>query len=103
MDPTAASILANPRATPAQRIRATARLSEARRRQQATTQTSSKSFGAGDYGGLAALTSSGEGGFNSVNYGDVQSGTQINLTNMSIGEVEKMQSQGKVFADGDVS
>lgn len=100
LDPTAASILANPRATAAQRIRATARLSEARRRQQATTQTSSKSFGAGDYGGLAALTSSGEGGFNSVNYGDVQSGTQINLTNMSIGEVEKMQNQGKVFAVG---
>lgn len=34
IDPTAASILANPRATAAQRIRATARLSEARRRQQ---------------------------------------------------------------------
>lgn len=100
IDPTAASILANPRATAAQRIRATARLSEARRRQQAYTQTSSKSFGAGDYGGLAALTSSGEGGFNSVNYGNTKSGTQINLTSMSIGEVEKMQSQGKVFAVG---
>ncbi len=75
-------------------------MAEARRRQQATTQTSSKNFGAGDYGGLAAVTSSGEGGFNSVNYGDTKSGTQINLTNMSIGEVEKMQSQGKVFAVG---
>ena len=100
LDPTAASILANPRTTAEQRIRATARLSEARRRQQAQTQASSKNFGAGDYGGLAALTSSGEGGFNSVNYGNTQSGTQINLTSMSIGEVEKLQKQGKVFAVG---
>lgn len=37
IDPSAASILANPRATAAQRIRATARLSEARRRQQTSS------------------------------------------------------------------
>lgn len=37
LDPTSASILANPRATAAQRIRANARLSEARRRQQTSS------------------------------------------------------------------
>jgi hypothetical protein len=64
------------------------------------TTSSGKSFGSGDYGGLAALTSSGEGGFNSVNYGTTSSGTQINLTSMSIGEVEKLQNKGQVFAVG---
>ena len=101
LDPSAAQILANPRSTAAQRIRATARLAEAKRRQQQPMTTSSgKSFGSGDYGGLAALTSSGEGGFNSVNYGTTSSGTQINLTSMSIGEVEKLQNKGQVFAVG---
>lgn len=105
LNPSAASILANPRSTAAQRIRATAMLSEARRRQQAGASTgaqiSGRNFGAGDYGGLAALTSSGEGGFNSVNRGtagDTPRG--MNLTSMSIGEVEKLQKQGKVFAVG---
>ena len=101
LDPSAAQILANPRSTAAQRIRATARLAEAKRRQQQPMNTSSgKSFGSSDYGGLAALTSSGEGGFNSVNYGTTSSGTQINLTSMSIGEVEKLQNKGQVFAVG---
>jgi hypothetical protein len=103
LDPSAAQILANPRSTASQRIRATARLAEAKRRQQQTSMTTSssgKAFGAGDYGGLAALTSSGEGGFNSVNYGTTGSGTQINLTSMSIGEVEKLQNKGQVFAVG---
>jgi hypothetical protein len=101
LDPSAAQILANPRSTAAQRIRATARLAEAKRRQQQPMTTSSgNSFGSGDYGGLAALTSSGEGGFNSVNYGTTSSGTQINLTSMSIGEVEKLQTKGQVFAVG---
>ena len=101
LDSSAAQILANPRSTAAQRIRATARLAEAKRRQQQPMTTSSgNSFGSGDYGGLAALTSSGEGGFNSVNYGTTSSGTQINLTSMSIGEVEKLQTKGQVFAVG---
>ena len=102
LDPSAAQILANPRSTAAQRIRATARLAEAKRRQQQASVAPSggKAFGAGDYGGLAALTSSGEGGFNSVNYGTTSSGTQINLTSMSIGEVEKLQNKGQVFAVG---
>ncbi len=103
LDPSAAQILANPRSTASQRIRATARLAEAKRRQQQTSMTTSssgKAFGAGDYGGLAALTSSGEGGFNSVNYGTTGSGTQIKLTSMSIGEVEKLQNKGQVFAVG---
>ena len=102
LDPSAAQILANPRSTASQRIRATARLAEAKRRQQQASAAPSggKAFGAGDYGGLAALTSSGEGGFNSVNYGTTSSGTQINLTSMSIGEVEKLQNKGQVFAVG---
>ena len=102
LDSAAAQILANPRSTAAQRIRATARLAEAKLRQQQASAAPSggKSFGAGDYGGLAALTSSGEGGFNSVNYGTTSSGTQINLTSMSIGEVEKLQTKGQVFAVG---
>jgi len=54
----------------------------------------------GDHGGLAALISSGEGGFNSVNYGTTGSGRQINLASMSIGQVERMQSAGQVFAVG---
>jgi hypothetical protein len=54
----------------------------------------------GDHGGLASLISSGEGGFNSVNYGTTGSGRQINLTSMSIGQVERMQSAGQVFAVG---
>jgi hypothetical protein len=103
LDPSAAQILANPRSTASQRIRATARLAEAKRRQQQTSMTTSsgKTFGAGDYGGLASLISSGEGGFNSVNRGtagDTPGG--MNLTSMSIGEVEKLQNQGNVFAAG---
>jgi hypothetical protein len=103
LDPSAAQILANPRSTASQRIRATARLAEAKRRQQQTSMTTSsgKTFGAGDYGGLASLISSGEGGFNSVNRGvagDTPGG--MNLTSMTIGEVEKLQNKGQVFAVG---
>lgn len=102
LDPSAATILANPRSTAAQRIRATARLSEARRRQQqVSTQSSGGSFGAGDYGGLARLISSGEGGFNSINRGRAGDTPQgMNLTSMSIGEVERLQKSGQVFAAG---
>jgi hypothetical protein len=102
LDPTAASILANPRSTAAQRIRATARLAEAKRRQaQASTPASGgKSFGAGDFGGLAALISSGEGGFNSINYGTTGSASQMNLTSMSIGQVLQKQESGQIGAAG---
>ena len=56
---------------------------------------------AGDRGGLAAAVSAGEGGWNSVNRGragDTPGG--MNLVSMTIGQVEKLQSQGKVFAVG---
>lgn len=53
-----------------------------------------------DYGGLAKLISSGEGGFNSVNYGSTRSAGRLNLTEMSIGQVEKLQAAGKVSAVG---
>jgi ribosomal protein S20 len=96
LDPSAAQILANPRSTAAQRIRATARLAEAKRRQQQASAGPSggRTLGAGDYGGLAALISSGEGGFNSVNRGtagDTPSG--MNLTSMRIGDVQKLQAK----------
>ncbi len=95
LDPSAAQILANPRSTASQRIRATARLAEAKRRQQQTSMTTSssgKAFGAGDYGGLASLISSGEGGFNSVNRGTAGDTPQgMNLTSMRIGDVQQLQ------------
>jgi hypothetical protein len=53
-----------------------------------------------DHGGLARLISSGEGGYNSVNTGTTGSGRQINLASMTIGQVEKMQKTGQVFAAG---
>jgi hypothetical protein len=96
LDSSAAQILANPRSTAAQRIRATARLAEAKRRQQQASAGPSggRTLGAGDYGGLAALISSGEGGFNSVNRGgagDTPGG--MNLTSMRIGDVQKLQAK----------
>jgi hypothetical protein len=96
LDSSAAQILANPRSTAAQRIRATARLAEAKRRQQQASAPASggKSFGAGDFGGLAALISSGEGGFNSVNRGTAGDTPQgMNLTSMRIGDVQKLQQR----------
>ena len=53
-----------------------------------------------DYGGLAKLISSGEGGFNSVNYGTTGSAGRLNLTSMTIGQVEKLQAARKVSAVG---
>lgn len=55
---------------------------------------------AGDRGGLAATVSAGEGGWESVNYGTTSSASRMPLTRMTIGQVEKLQSQGKVFAVG---
>jgi hypothetical protein len=94
LDSAAAQILANPRSTAAQRIRATARLAEAKRRTQQQQNPVISSLGSNDYGGLAALISSGEGGFNSVNRGtagDTPSG--MNLTSMRIGDVQKLQAK----------
>jgi len=53
----------------------------------------------GDHGGLASLVRSGEGSYNSVNYGKVGGGT-MNVTGMTIGQLEKMQARGEVFAVG---
>lgn len=54
----------------------------------------------GDKGGLAATVSSGEGGWNSINHGTTGSAGQMPLTRMTIGQVEKLQSQGRIFAAG---
>jgi hypothetical protein len=92
----AANVIRNPRSTNAQ-IRSALELLSSR---GGIPVGKGSTFGAGDFGGLAELTSSGEGGFNSVNYGTTGSGTQINLTSMNIGEVEQLQKQGKLFAVG---
>jgi hypothetical protein len=103
-DRPAAEGLANPRIVGEQRDRLRLRIERAKRQQltsSAPFSPSGKSFGAGDYGGLAALISSGEGGFNSVNRGkagDTPGG--MNLTSMTIGQVEKLQNNGELFAVG---
>jgi hypothetical protein len=104
-DRPAAEGLANPRIVGEQRDRLRLRIQRAKQQQQlsssASFSPSGKSFGAGDYGGLAALISGGEGGFNSVNRGgagDTPGG--MNLTSMTIGQVEKLQNSGEIFAAG---
>lgn len=62
--------------------------------------TPSPGGGGGNAGGLPALVSSGEGGWNSVNYGTTGSAGTLNLTGMTIGQVEAMQARGGVFAVG---
>lgn len=94
---TAANVLGNPRSTVAQ-MKSSMQFLETGA--TPTPMEQGDNLGTGDFGGLAKLTSSGEGGFNSVNYGTTSSGTQINLTSMSIGEVEKLQTKGQVFAVG---
>jgi hypothetical protein len=94
---TAANVLGNPRSTVAQ-MKSSMQFLEAGA--TPTPMAQGDNLGTGDFGGLAKLTSSGEGGFNSVNYGTTSSGTQINLTSMNIGEVEQLQKQGKLFAVG---
>jgi hypothetical protein len=69
-------------------------LAEAKRRTQQQQNPVTSSLGSNDYGGLAALISSGEGGFNSVNRGtagDTPSG--MKLTSMRIGDVQKLQAK----------
>jgi hypothetical protein len=103
-DRPAAEGLANPRIVGEQRDRLRLRIQRAKQQQLSSSapfSPSGKSFGAGDYGGLAALISGGEGGFNSVNRGgagDTPGG--MNLTSMSIGQVEKLQNSGEIFAAG---
>jgi hypothetical protein len=99
-DPAAANVLRNLQSTPKQIQSALTRL-RTPKLSTGDTPTSNETFsGAGNYGGLPKLISSGEGGFNSVNLGTTYSGKQINLTSMNIGEVEKLQSSGQVFAAG---
>ena len=54
----------------------------------------------GDFGGLAKLTSSGEGGFNSINYGTTGSAAQMNLTGMTIADVLQKQESRQIGAAG---
>jgi hypothetical protein len=96
---TAANVLGNPRSTVAQ-MESAMKSIQAGMAPSPTPMEQGDNLGTGDFGGLAKLTSSGEGGFNSVNYGTTSSGTQINLTSMNIGEVEQLQKQGKLFAVG---
>jgi hypothetical protein len=90
----AANILRNPRSTNAQR-RSALKILEAGVTPTAISQ--GDTMGAGDFGGLAKLTSSGEGGFDSVNRGtagDTPSG--MKLTSMRIGDVQQLQQRYNV-------
>jgi hypothetical protein len=100
IDPSAANILRNPRSTRMQIQSAIERLRNGGRPAAETGPTNNAFSGAGNFGGLPKLLSGGEGGFNSVNLGTTYSGKQMNLTSMTIGEVEKLQSSGQMFAAG---
>lgn len=63
-------------------------------------QTAMRDFGRG-MNGLLAMIRSGEGGWNSVNRGRAGDSAPINnLSSMSIGVIEDMQTRGRVFAVG---
>ena len=63
-------------------------------------QTAIRNFGSG-MNGLLAMIRSGEGGWNSVNRGRAGDSAPINnLSSMSIGVIEDMQTRGRVFAVG---
>jgi aspartate-semialdehyde dehydrogenase len=102
IDPAAANILRNPRSTTKQLQSALKRIRDGA--SPATVQSSSVKdgafSGAGNFGGLPKLISSGEGGFNSVNLGTTYSGKQMNLTSMNIGDVENLQNTKQIFAAG---
>ena len=100
IDPSAANILRNPRSTRMQIQSAIERLRNGGRPAAETGPTNDAFSGAGNFGGLPKLISSGEGGFNSVNLGTTYSGKQMNLTSMTIGEVENLQNTKQIFAAG---
>lgn len=85
----AADVIRNPRSTRAQ-IRAALELIN----NGGVNPIRSQTFGAGDFGGLAETTSSGEGGFDSVNKGTAGDTPQgMKLTSMRIGDVQKLQQR----------
>lgn len=100
IDPSAANVLRNPRSTRMQIQSALQRLRTGNTSTPAATPTNDAFSGAGNFGGLPKLISSGEGGFNSVNLGTTYSGKQMNLTSMTIGEVENLQNTKQIFAAG---
>jgi hypothetical protein len=90
---TAANVLGNPRSTVAQ-MESAMKIIQAGMAPTATPRAQGDTLGAGDFGGLAKLTSSGEGGFDSVNRGtagDTPSG--MKLTSMRIGDVQQLQQR----------
>ncbi len=98
LDPSAAAILANPRASAAQRIRATTRLAQARIR--ATRSQQQLPGGAGKaLEDLKAALIPAEGGgqaYNGANRGtagDTPGGVP-NLSNMTVGQVKRLYQQG---------
>lgn len=85
----AADVIRNPRSTRAQ-IRAALELINS----GGVKPIRSETFGAGDFGGLAETTSSGEGGFDSVNKGTAGDTPQgMKLTSMRLGDVQKLQQR----------
>lgn len=94
---TAANTLRNPRATKLQIKNA---LDILRNGGTRVAPVDVGKFGAGDYGGLLETTSSGEGGYNSINYGTTESASTMNLTETPIGQILKLQESGKLGAAG---
>jgi hypothetical protein len=100
-DPAAANGLRNPRSTPKQLQSFIDRLRTPKPSTNDTTPANNVFSGAGNFGGLPKLISSGEGGFDSINRGvSGDSPRGMKLTSMNIGEVEQLQKQGQLFAVG---
>lgn len=96
---TAANVLGNPRSTVAQ-MESAMKSIQAGMASSPTPMEQGDNLGTGDFGGLAKLTSSGEGGFNSINYGTTGSATQMNLTGMTIADVLQKQESRQIGAAG---
>jgi hypothetical protein len=95
---TAANVLGNPRSTVAQ-MESAMKAIQAGMAPTLTPMEQGDNL-TGDFGGLAKLTSSGEGGFNSINYGTTGSATQMNLTGMTIADVLQKQESRQIGAAG---
>ena len=95
---TAANVLGNPRSTVAQ-MESAMKAIQAGMAPTPTPMEQGDNL-TGDFGGLAKLTSSGEGGFNSINYGTTGSAAQMNLTGMTIADVLQKQESRQIGAAG---
>ena len=90
----AANTIRNPRSSTEQIRGALQLISSGGTRRPERASTSAFGQLAGDFGGVAELTSSGEGGFNSVNTGKANDFPKgMPLTSMRIGDIQKLQKR----------